>query len=60
MIVLKTTIKGDRQTDYFCALHQLPDDFATKKRHLVRVNRCFFSITFLQNSLNRFNLQNTV
>lgn len=35
------TIIKDRQTDYFCALHQLPDEFATKKRHLVKYETLF-------------------
>lgn len=36
-----TIIKSDRQTDYFCVLHQLPADYATTKRHLVRFDTIF-------------------
>jgi hypothetical protein len=33
---INTTIKSDQQTEYFCAMHSLPDDFTINKRHLVR------------------------
>ncbi len=37
---VSTTIK-EQQTEYFCSMHRLPDDYARSKRHLVRVNKEF-------------------
>ena len=53
---VNTTLKSDRVTEYFCSMHSLPVDYATTKRHSVKVSKAIWKHVLLPDYYTSENL----